>query len=246
MPMTALLDILKHFTFLSVVCRLVIAMAVGFCLGYGRSRKQQSAGLRTYMLVSIGAALTMIISMYEHEMLYGCWAFASAFSDIKFDAVRFSASVLTGIGFLAAGTIISIAHRQISGLTTAIGLFSCACLGIASGAGFYEVVLIAIVLIILTLEVLKPLEILFKRKMRNITIYVEFTAISTVEALTKFIEAQHAEIHELDIENYEDDGKNHPSAILSLKLGDENPSHSSMLSSIAELDYVYSVQELIS
>ena len=244
--MSALFDSLREFTFLSVVFRLAFAMAVGFCLGFGRAKKQQSAGLRTYMLVSIGAALTMIVAMYEHEMLYGGWAFASAFTDIKYDAVRFSASVLTGIGFLAAGTIIGISHQQMSGLTTAIGLFSCACLGIAAGAGFFECVIIAVVLIILTMEFLKPLEIIYKRRLRNITIYVEFNTISSMETLLQFIEDRHALIHEVDIERYEADGENHPSAILSLKLGKENPSHSAMLSSIAEQEYIYSVQELIS
>ena len=108
-------------------------MAAGGLIGYGRARKRRSAGMRTYMLTCTGAALTMLIALYEREMLYdGQWAWAASFADIKFDASRFSAQVINGVGFLAAGTILSAAHHQVSGLTTAIGLFVTAGIGIAA------------------------------------------------------------------------------------------------------------------
>ena len=68
------------------------------------------------MLTSIGAALTMLISMHEYEMLTGPWAYAAEVTSMKFDISLFSAQVGSGIGFLMAGTIIAAAHRQVTGL----------------------------------------------------------------------------------------------------------------------------------
>lgn len=244
--MTGILEYLRRFNLASVCFRLVLALAAGAVIGYGRARKKANAGLRTYMLTSIGAALTMLISMYEYEMLNGPWSFAAALSELKFDVSRFSAQVVTGIGFLAAGTIIAVAHRQVSGLTSAIGLFACASLGIAAGAGFYEAVIVAMLLIVFTMEFMQPMEIAFKRRLRNITIYVEFDSIADVQTITDTIAAQDAQIFDLDMERTERSGDKYPSAILTLKLSRENASHSAILSSVAELPCVYAIQEMIS
>ena len=67
----------RPFSLAAVICRLTLAMIVGAVIGYGRARKKSNAGLRTYMLTCIGAALTMLISMYENEMLNGAWAWAA-------------------------------------------------------------------------------------------------------------------------------------------------------------------------
>ena len=244
--MAGVLNYLREFNLASVVFRLLLAQATGCAIGYGRARKKANAGLRTYMLTSVGAALTMLISLYENEMLKGQWAYAAEVTAVKFDVSRFSAAVGAGIGFLAAGTILAVAHRQVSGLTSAIGLFTCGLLGLAVGAGFYECVIVAIVLIIFTMEFLQPLEVAFKRRLRNITICVEFESITDVETITGTITAQDARIFDLDIERAERSGDKYPTVIMTLKLSRENASHSAILSSVAELPCVVSVQELIS
>lgn len=244
--MSAIMEYLRGFNLGSVVFRLVLAQLSGCAIGYGRARKKANAGLRTYMLTSIGGALTMLISMYENEMLHGQWAWAAEVTSLKFDVARFSSAVGAGIGFLAAGTIIAVAHRQVSGLTSAIGLFTCGLLGIAAGAGFYECVIVAMALIILTMECMQPLELAFKRRLRNITIYVEFESIADVETITGTIAEQNAQIFDLDMERTERSGDKYPSAIMTLKLSRENASHSAILSSVAELPCVYSIRELIS
>lgn len=131
-----------------MLARMLLATLCGCAIGFGRARKNRNAGLRTYVLVSIGSALTMMISAYEYEMLKGQWEWVSELVDIKFDGTRFAAQVIAGIGFLAAGTILSVGHQQISGLTTAIGLFASAALGIAAGAGFFEGAVAAAILVL--------------------------------------------------------------------------------------------------
>lgn len=195
--MSSVLAYLREFNFLSSVVRLALALAVGGIIGYGRSKKQRSAGLRTYMLTTVGAALTILIAMYEYEMLSTKWSDVVDLVGLKYDGSRYSAQVITGVGFLAAGTIIGTAHQQVSGLTTAIGLFASACLGIAAGtiivthqhsikglttaaglwasgiiglaigAGYYEGGLIATVLILIT-------EVFFSHLSSNIKSMPEF------------------------------------------------------------------------
>ena len=244
--MSATIESLRQFSPVSVMVRLTLATLVGALVGYGRARKKANAGLRTYMLTSIGAALTMLVSMYEYEMLNGPWAYAVELYGMKFDISRFSAQVGSGVGFLAAGTIIAAPHRQVSGLTSAIGLFACATLGIACGAGFYECVLCAMLVIIFTMEFMQPIEVAFKRRLRNITIYLEFDDPGDVDVITRTIRNQGAQLYDLEMERTERQGDKLPSAIMTLRLSRKNASHSAILSSLAELSCVDSVQELIS
>ena len=240
------MEYLRGFNLASVALRMLLAVLCGTAVGYGRARKSRNAGLRTYILVSIGAALTMLISAYEYEMLRGQWSWVSQITDVKFDGTRFAAQVISGIGFLAAGTILSVGHQQISGLTTAIGLFAAAALGIAAGAGFYEVTVIAVVLIAVAMEALQPVEVSFKRRLHNITIFVEFDSIDDVGTITNTINELGAHIYDIDIERSERVKDCYPSAIFTMKLSREQSSHSGMLSSVAELPCVYAVRELIS
>ena len=244
--MTALMTYLREFHFGSVAFRLVLAMISGSVIGAGRARKRRNAGFRTYTLTCIGAALALIISQYEYAMMLGPWAGIVAEVGMKFDASRFAASVISGIGFLAAGTILSAEHQQVSGLTTATGLFASVCMGLACGAGFYEVVIPSIFVLILVLDVMYPLEVRFKRRVRNINIFVEFDTIKDLNVITDAIRAKSATVYEIDVERMLREGKKYPSAIMTLKLSRENYSHSAILSSVAELPCVFAVKELIS
>lgn len=244
--MTDILNYLREFSLGSAAFRLLLALLAGAVLGYGRARKKVNAGLRTYILVSIGACLTVLISMYEYAMITGAWSdLAELAGGLKFDGSRFAAQVISGIGFLAAGTIIGIAHQQVSGLTSAIGLFTAAAMGLAAGAGFYEGVLLAVIAISVTLELMKPLENAFKRHIHNITLCVKFTDIRDISEIMQVIQDQQATVYETEIERTRQEGEEPPTVILSIKLGKAQPSHSALLSSVAELPCVYAVQELI-
>lgn len=240
------METLNSFNLISVIVRLLLALTAGGLIGYGREKKERNAGLRTYMLISLGAALTILISLYESDMLNGYWSKVVNDASLKFDGTRFAAQVLAGIGFLAAGTIVASRHQQVSGLTSAIGLFVAAVLGIASGAGFYICVIPAIFLIMFSMEVLQPLEVSYKRSLRNITITIRFKAFENTEDIKKVIEAQGARIYDIDIETEEEYDDDSVSAIFSMKMSREQSSHSEMLSSIAELPCVISLHELIS
>ena len=244
--MQAAFENLRQFSFGTAVLRLVLALACGGAIGYGRSKKARAAGLRTYMLISLGAAMAVLLALYEYQMFTGQWAAVTAEVGQKFDASRLGAQVITGIGFLGAGIIVKIAHQQVNGLTTATGLFATVCMGMAAGAGFYECVIAAMLLIILVLNVMTPLEIAFKRRVRNITLNVEFSSVEDIADTTRMIEGRQAKIYDIDVERTERKDDKYPSAIFILQLSRANHSHSGMLTSIAEMPCVQSVQELIS
>ena len=240
--MLPFLDPLREFSFASLVFRLALAMACAGLIGYGRTLRGCAAGLRTYILIGIGGALSILITLYEYRMLQTAWAETVSQVGEKFDASRLASQVITGIGFLGAGTILKVAHQQVNGLTTATGLFATACMSIAAGAGFYECVILVMILIVVVLNLMTPVEVLYKRRLRNMTLNIEMDHTDNIETITSLIESEHGEVYDIDIET----GPEPASAILILRMSKENNSHSAMLSSIAGLDCVRSFRELIS
>ena len=178
-------------------------MAAGGVIGYGRSQRARAAGFRTYMLVSIGAAMSVLLALYQYQMLTTGWADIVDEVGLKYDASRLASQAITGIGFLGAGIIIKAAHQQVNGLTTATGLFATVCLGVAAGAGFYECVVAAVILIVLVLNLMTPMEGAFKRRLRNITLNVEFFSVEDIAVITQMMEKQNAQIFDIDIERTE-------------------------------------------
>ena len=152
---------LREVTYLAVVLRITAAFVMGGILGLERGLKQRPAGLRTHMLVCVGACMIMLTNQYIYQV------FGSG------DPVRMGAQVVSGIGFLGAGTIMVTKHSQIRGLTTAAGLWATAAVGLATGIGFYEAALMGTLIIVLTLTVLSRLDNHMHKKTRCFEVYVE-------------------------------------------------------------------------
>ena len=243
--MDSFFEYMREFHFVSVIFRLFLALISSGVIGYGRARKRRAVGFRTYMLISVGAALTVLLACYEYEMLCGPWSAIVAEVGMKFDASRYEAQVISGIGFLGAGTILATSHKQVSGLSTATGLFASVCMGMAAGAGFYECVIATVLMVVFALDVLYPLESAFKRRIRNITLYVEFSSMEDVSRIIETVRSMDAQIFEIDMERTKPEGDLLPAAVFDIKLARKRASHSEILSSIAELPCVYTIQELI-
>ena len=124
-----------------IALRLFLACVFGGVVGLERERNDSPAGFRTHILVSLGAALIMVISMYGFN----------DFTTINKDPARLAAQVISGIGFLGAGTILRD-KTSIRGLTTAASLWVVSAIGLAIGAGFYFISFFVTVLVFLTLE----------------------------------------------------------------------------------------------
>ena len=118
------LEVLRQHILFTVALRLLLAVLTGGLVGYGRSKRDRAAGFRTYILISLGAAMSVSLTLYDYEMLHGPWADVVARVGSKFDASRLASQAVTGIGFLGAGIIITASHQQVKGLTTATGMFA--------------------------------------------------------------------------------------------------------------------------
>ncbi len=146
-----------------IIVRLLLAGILGGIIGYEREHTHRPAGFRTHILVCVGSALVMITSEFIFEKY-------RAFTNI--DPARLGAQVISGIGFLGAGTIIRDGFN-VKGLTTAASLWAVSCVGIAAGIGFCAGAVAATVLIFLTLIVLKRTEMIFPKKTQYRTFFVE-------------------------------------------------------------------------
>ena len=132
--------------FVQVLFRLLLAVLVGGAIGYERARHGRTAGIRTHVMVCMGAALTTLCSIYVNDVLGNGG-----------DMLRMSAQVISGIGFLGAGIIV-LRNNTIIGLTTAAGVWITGVIGIAIGCGFYVGALCAAVLVVVALLFFKRLE----------------------------------------------------------------------------------------
>ena len=150
----------------TIIVRVALAILVGGVIGTERDIKNRAAGIRTHMLVCVGAAVVMMTNQYVVE----------AFPDIDVDVTRMGAQVVSGIGFLGAGTILVTRHNQIRGLTTAAGLWTAATLGLAIGIGFYEIALVGIIAVLFIVIFLQP----FKQ-------FVQYHADSTYFSLVLYL-----------------------------------------------------------
>ena len=143
-----------EWSLLSMFLRLTIALIVGTIIGIDREMKRRSAGIKTHVLVCLGAAIVMMTSQYMMQ-LYGTEAA---------DLSRMGAQVISGVGFLGVGTILVKEHDHITGLTTAAGLWATATIGIACGCGFYIGALFGTLVVAVTEAVLFKLEASGRRK----------------------------------------------------------------------------------
>lgn len=234
---------LRQFNFAAVMLRLFLAMLFGGMIGIERARKRRAAGFRTYMIVCIGAALTMLLSQYESMMLTTAWNDIRQEIGLATDVSRFGAQVINGIGFLGAGTIIVTGRQEVKGMTTAAGLWASACMGLAIGAGFYECVAIAFLMIYLCIRILPPLEVAIIERARNMNIYVEFTTLDAVGEIIGRIKEQGAQIYEVDIAHGKEEHAVKPSAVFSIRLTQRRV-HEEVLTAISDLEHVTMIDEV--
>lgn len=241
--MDGVIAYLREMNFASVMFRLLLAMLCGGMLGLERGRKRRPAGFRTYMLVCLGAALTMLLSQYEFAMVMGPWNNIAVELGMKTDVSRFGAQVINGIGFLGAGTILVTGRQEVKGLTTAAGLWASACMGLAIGAGFYECVVLCTVLIFLCMRFLPIIENYLVERARFINIYVEFRSLDDIGAIISRIKSQGAHICDVDINRGRTERSINPNAVFAIRLQQKQP-HTQVLTAIAALDSVYTIDEV--
>ena len=153
--------VIREVTLLSVFLRILISVIIGGLIGLDRGLKNRPAGMRTYMVVCLGSCLVMLTNQYIFQ------SFGTG------DPTRMAAQVVSGIGFLGAGTIIVTRRNQIKGLTTAAGLWASACVGLALGIGFYEAAIVGGFAIFTVMTLLQRIDNRMHAKTKVLEVYIE-------------------------------------------------------------------------
>ena len=174
------------------IWRLVVAGIFGTIIGLDREYREKEAGFRTHFLVALGSALLMIVSQY---------GFFDVLKQpgVSLDPSRVAAQVVSGIGFLGAGTIIVTGRQQVKGLTTAAGIWAAACLGLAIGIGFYVGAIVGCLLTLLVLKGFHFLDEQISQKAKVINVFAELESLSDLGVLLQTGRKNFLEISNVDI-----------------------------------------------
>ena len=225
------MDQIREITLLAVVLRIVTAVIVGGLIGLERGLKNRPAGLRTYMVVCVGACLIMLTNQYVTQVYK------------TGDPVRMGAQVVSGIGFLGAGTIIVTRRNQIKGLTTAAGLWAAAGVGLALGIGFYEAALVGGIAIITVMTLLQKMDNRMHRSTKVFELYVELAQDRPLADFLRDIRSKEIEVRDL-IREHDSDGEDGSRAHFILLKMQKRKNHLEVADEIRQLPGVVYVEGL--
>ena len=237
------LELLRELNIVSVVVRLGLAMLCGGLVGLERERKRRPAGFRTYMLVCLGASLTMILSQYFYVMAETQWHDVVLATGVRMDISRVGAQVVNGIGFLGAGTIIVTGRHEVKGLTTAAGLWASACMGLAIGAGFYEGVVFGFIFIVMSIVTLPNIENMVTARTRNMNLYVELKRPNDIGDVLRYLRSSVAAIYEFSVDRNNSGREGIIGISFCIRLANRYD-RPAILSTLADMDRVVFVEEL--
>lgn len=163
-------------SFYELMARVIISVILGGAIGLERENVNRPAGFRTHILVCVGSTVTMLVSLHMFDTFKGA----------KLDIARIPAQVISGIGFLGAGTII-MQGNTVKGLTTAASLWTVASIGLAIGCGFYEIAFLATTLTVVVLKYFAKFEkwYILKSQLTTLSFQVDndFSHIKEIENL---------------------------------------------------------------
>lgn len=155
-------DFMHEINIWTVIIRIVLATVMGGFIGIERFKQGRAAGMRTHILVALGATLSSMIGLFLYAEM-----------GMSNDPTRIAAQVVSGIGFLGMGTIMVKGRFQITGLTTAAGLWATAAIGLALGMGFYTGAIVTFLCAVLTITLMSKLEYILTKRYNRFGIYIE-------------------------------------------------------------------------
>jgi putative Mg2+ transporter-C (MgtC) family protein len=223
---------MESLTTLSIIVRFLLAVLIGGSIGINRGRKRRPAGFKTHVLVCMGATMVMMTGQFiTQELLQNG------------DIARLGAQVISGIGFLGAGTIIVTRKNQITGLTTAAGLWFSACVGLTIGIGFYKGALIAWIFMMIVMTWSKQIERSVYGKSKLVELYVELEDGSHLGEIISFVKHKPCKVVNLEVTKIEGSLLTGVSLFITLLL-DSNQEHEKIIEAIGKQEGVRFLEEL--
>ena len=218
-------------TYAGAALRILCAIFLGGLLGLDRGLKNRPAGMRTYMLVCVGSCLIMLTNQFIYQ------------SAGTGDQVRMGAQVVSGIGFLGAGTIIVTRRSQIKGLTTAAGLWAAAGVGLALGVGFYFGAALGGAAIFGVMTLLHRMDNKLQSNARTIEVYVEMSQDFSVGDFLRELRLRSLELHELQRE-HDAPREQGVRAYLATLRAQRRTSHIELLEDLTKIPGILFIEEL--
>ncbi len=216
----------------AVAFRLALATLLGSIVGWERLIRHHSAGIKTFALVSLGSAVATALNIYLAMM-----------PGLNADVSRIPAGVVSGIGFLGAGTILVTGKKQIKGLSTAASLWVTSCMGMAIGAGYLLVGVSTFLLVAFANMVLLHLSNKVEEYSKYMSIYIEINKNNGANKLTKHITDMGFRINSISKSKEKTIMASDTALIIDIDL-DRNRSHTDLLNMFRDLDYVNYVEEV--
>ncbi len=221
----------RETSLMGVCIRFIFALILGGLIGLEREYKRRGAGFRTHTLVCMGAMMTTATGLYLYKQ------------GLATDPSRIGAQVISGMGFIGAGTIIVTARRQVKGLTTAAGLWTCAIIGLAIGAGYYEAALIGTLLIILAELILVKFEHFIISTAKLMNVYVEFEYPKVLDDILAHFSDKAATITDIEFNRINTGDNEKCNVVFTIRFY-KRQSHENIMSQISEIPGVITVEEL--
>ena len=229
--MISLFDPLREFNTLSLCFRLLLSFACGTVIGLERSYKNKPAGFRTHTLVCLAACIASVTGLYLYLV-----------AELPTDVSRISAQIISGLGFIGAGTIVVTKRNTVKGLTTAAGMWTAGIIGLAIGAGYYEGGICATIMVLLIETVLNE----FRKNIRqaqDFRIAVSYYNRRNLDEVLRFCKDRQMTITNLKVTGTSESSVPIYSALITLRTSAELD-HPALLKKINNMEGVISAEEL--
>ena len=234
-PLSGLLGISQALTLGTILLRIILSLVLGAVIGWERSNKRHSAGLRTFMLAFLIGTVTAILD---------CCIFAASDNRGMF---LLSACVIIGASIIAVHSMFYSSRNQIKGLTTAVGLWISVVIGIALGLGFYTVALVTYIALLCILFWFPPLELAFNNRSNHFEVHLELTSSVCLQDFVTVIRRLGPRIDEIE-QNPAYVGSGLSVYTISISVSNEMlkkyKTHTEIIEALKSLDYVYYIEEM--
>jgi putative Mg2+ transporter-C (MgtC) family protein len=231
MSFSEILYIIRDTGIVGVFVRFCFALICGGLIGLEREYKRRGAGFRTHTLICIGASITTLTGLFLYK------------EGLATDPMRIGAQVISGMGFIGAGTIIVTARRQVKGLTTAAGLWTSAVIGLAIGAGYYEAAIIGVILVLIAEIALVKFEHFIISTAKLMNVYIEFEYPQVLDNILAHFSDEATTITDMEFNKSNTPSGEKCNVVFTIRFKKRQP-HDNIMAQISSIPGVITVEEL--
>ena len=218
----------------SVVFRIVISLVLSAIIGCERSSKRHSAGLRTFITISLASTVSMLVDL-------------ALISDTEIKVPLLSAATIISSAMISGNSVLFSSRNQIKGLTTSAGLWACGIVGLSAGAGFYTLTIVAFVTILLSLSLFPRIEIFLKNRSNHFEVHLELKNKNNLQDFVTTIRELGLRIDDIEANPaYLNSGPSVYTVAITISSDElkKYKTHTEIIEALRTLDYVHYIEEM--